>query len=254
MSAGKILFGLFFILVGFILLGNSLDFFDFDAGDVIRFLLPFIFIGLGIKLIIKKKREEEKLREKVKFSYTQSEQKSDNFQNKAQTGQAGQARQTSSDYNPETFASQQASQSTSTASNNYSSKASESPHREGNKLKFSKILGDMYIDFSNQSLENIDISSGIGDLEIKTKGGKLSQGLNRIIISGFIGDIRIFIPRTTPNFVQCSNFIGDIDMSGRRSDGFNNNVEYCSDDYNSAESKLFIQVNSFIGDVRIYHV
>ena len=219
MSAGKITFGLILILVGFILLGNSLDFFDFDAGDVIRFLLPFIFIGLGIKLIIKKKREEEKLRE--------------------------------------TFASQQAGQSTSTTSNNNSSKtskASEAPHREGNKLKFSKILGDMYINFSNQPLENIDISCGIGDLEIKTEGGKLSQGLNRIIISGFIGDIRIFIPKTMPNFVQCSNFIGDIDMSGRRSEGFNNNIEHCSDDYNSAESKLFIQVNSFIGDVRIYHV
>ena len=251
MSAGKITFGLILILVGFILLGNSLDFFDFDAGDVIRFLLPFIFIGLGIKLIIKKKREEEKLRENVKSSYSQSEQKNDNFQNNNHT------RQTSSDYNPETFASQQAGQSTSTTSNNNSSKtskASEAPHREGNKLKFSKILGDMYINFSNQPLENIDISCGIGDLEIKTEGGKLSQGLNRIIISGFIGDIRIFIPKTMPNFVQCSNFIGDIDMSGRRSEGFNNNIEHCSDDYNSAESKLFIQVNSFIGDVRIYHV
>ncbi len=93
---------------------------------------------------------------------------------------------------------------------------------------------------------------GIGDLDFSLAGGKLSKGLNRVVISGFIGDLRIFIPRNMAHFVQCSNFIGDIDLAGKRTSGFGNNVDSQSTDYNNADSRIYIAANNFIGDIKTY--
>ena len=75
-----------------------------------------------------------------------------------------------------------------------------------------------------------------------------------MIFSGFIGDIRIMIPRDFAVFAHCSNFIGDIDVVGRRASGFGNNIDWQSDNYESADSKLYIAANNFLGDVKIFLV
>jgi predicted membrane protein len=55
-------------------------------------------------------------------------------------------------------------------------------------------------------------------------------------------------------FTQSSNFIGDIEMMGRRSSGVGNSLEAQTPGYNEAEAKLYIATNHFIGDVRVYVV
>jgi predicted membrane protein len=94
----------------------------------------------------------------------------------------------------------------------------------------------------------------IGDIEVKLHGSKLAPGLNRMVISGFIGDVRVLAPPGMAVFAQCSSFIGDIELFGQRVSGFGNNIDGQTPDYDEAESKLYIASNSFIGDARIYVV
>jgi len=121
-------------------------------------------------------------------------------------------------------------------------------------MRYSKFLGDMYIDMNGVSLQNTEISLGIGDLEMRLHGGKLAPGLNRIVTSGFIGDLRVFMPKDMAYFVHCSNFVGDVEIAGRRASGLGNNLEGKSPDYDQAEEKIYIALNSFIGDIRVYTI
>jgi predicted membrane protein len=75
-----------------------------------------------------------------------------------------------------------------------------------------------------------------------------------MIISGFIGDMRIFIPKEFNYFAHCSNFVGDIDINSKRASGFGNTIEHYTPEYDKAESKLYIAANSFIGDMKIFTV
>jgi len=110
----------------------------------------------------------------------------------------------------------------------------------------------MYVDCSGIELQNVEIGNFLGDVEVKLHGGNLAPGLNRMIISGFIGDVRVLVPQGMAVFAQSSNFIGDIEMMGKRSSGFGNSLDAQTANYAEAESKLYIASNHFIGDVQVY--
>jgi len=236
MSGKTVIFGLILILLGLIFFGQTtgMYLFSFDL------ILPIVLIAVGVWLIIRKKKQIEMERMQ------------------AATGDITSHPKPSSATPPRTpppdmddLAKQQASQGFTATAYQAPPKIAQSPSPGlGSGLKYSKTFGDMYIDCNGVSLENIEVSSFLGDIEIKLNEGILSRGLNRIVISGFVGDVRVYLPKGMAFFTQCSNFIGDIELDDRRTSGFSNNVELRSDNYESAESKLYIAANSFLGDIR----
>lgn len=112
----------------------------------------------------------------------------------------------------------------------------------------------MFINCSDVNLQNVEISVFIGDLEVNVAGGKLQSGLNRMIISGFLGDCLVLIPKDMPVYVHCSGFIGDVELLGKRGSGFGNAMDGQTPDYDSAASKLYVAANNFIGDIRVFRV
>ncbi len=228
MSRKRVIFGLILVLLGILLLGRSFDLFYFTFGQLIRFLIPLAFIVFGIWLIIRKKRQEEKLHAHMMFTSAQT----------VTRGSSAEAQQQKDTRSESAFPQQPTIESAGNAT----------------KVRYSKLLGDMFIDCANVNLQSVEISTGVGDVEMKLHGGKLVHGLNRMIISGFVGDIRIFVPKDMPHFIHSSNFVGDIDIEGKRSEGLSNTVEHQSADYESASSKLYIAANNFIGDIKLFVV
>lgn len=242
MDRKKVIFGLILVFLGLLLLGRSMDLYFFTFGHLIRFLVPFAFILLGIWLIVRKKSQEDRLKAQM--------------QDWASSMKAGESASPRQDYRG-TQTTGIPSAGTQPAS--FETKVGPPSAKAGagtgaGVVKYSKFLGDLFIDCANMSLQNVDVSMGIGDAEIKLHGGRLVHGLNRMIISGFIGDVRLFVPRDMPFYIHSSNFIGDIDIGEKRASGFSNSLESQSTDYETAESKLYIAVNNFIGDVKVFIV
>ncbi len=240
MSKKTLILGLILILIGIILLGRTLDIFYLTFGEVFRFIVPIGIILLGVWLIIRKRQEAERIRADIHVGqyggsagYEQpvpGTSKSSSYAGGTDRTRAGDFAETEK-------------------------QTSEQPqYNDSGKTKYSKVLGDMLIDCNNISLESVEVSSGLGDAEINLSGGRLAKGLNRLIISGFIGDIRLFAPKTMAIYTHCSNFVGDIDVAGKRSSGFGNNLDWQAENYSAAESKLYVAANNFIGDIKIYFV
>jgi lia operon protein LiaF len=222
MSNRKIIIGPILILLGLLLLTRTLDLFYFSFEDLIGVVFPLALVLLGLWLITRGRRKSTP-------EYSQY--------------------------------SSQATDSGATQADPYaegpgmSDRISEAPQPgPPGKLKYGRFIGDMYVDCNGVELQDVEINNFLGDVEVKLHGGKLGPGLNRMVISGFIGDVRVLVPQEMPVFAQSSNFIGDIEIMGRRSAGFGNNLDAQTSNYAQAESKLYIASNHFIGDVRIYPV
>lgn len=235
MNKRTAVFGIILILLGFIFWLNQLDVLDVSFGDIIGFLLPLGLIGAGIWLILRHRRQTEKHSDTPRYDYQFYEQQQSQSAPGAST------------------ASQSASAAGTTAG--FAGRVSASPSQGGaGKLRYDKFMGDLFIDCRDITLQNVEVSSFIGDVEIKIHGGKLAPGLNRMIVSGFIGDVRILVPPDLPVFVQASNFVGDTELFAKRTSGFGNSLDAQTADYSSAESKLYIAINFFISDIRVYEV
>ncbi len=241
MSGRKIVLGVILILLGMFFLGRTLSIFWFGFGDLVRFILPFALIGIGIWFILRRRRQT------FESCDVHVHVDSDGF---SRTTTAA-----SSSDDPSKFADRQADVAAGGFVGDAGPRVSEAPHTETpGKLKYSKLLGDMLIDLNGRSLVSVEMSSGIGDVEVRLHGAQLGPGLNRLIISGFIGDIRVFVPMDMPFFASCSNFVGDLELTNRRTSGFGNNIDFQTDDYSSAERKLYIAAHNFIGDIKVHKV
>lgn len=241
------------IFVGILLVGESTGLYSGD--ELMQALIPIAFIAGGVWLIARRKKRDAGKYPPGHGPYTPP-RSSD-----AETGEAGvgdpyqQSQPSAETAEPSStgISFDQPADTEPTPSGRDETKESESPESgESGKLRYRKTFGDMYIDLNGVSLQNIEISAGVGDMEIVLTGGVLSEGLNRIIISSFIGDIRIFASPDLPTFTHCSSFVGDIDVMKRRASGFGNSIDSQTANYESSSKKLYIACNNFIGDIRIY--
>jgi len=237
MRKQKNTFGIILVIVGCLLVLRELAPNIFSFGNIAHYLIPLGLIFLGGWLIVRKRRQEEHYSTFRKSTDTATESRTDS-----------------------TYSSKDGYQSSSHSndSNVGAGVKSEDKHRSSHgpvkSTRFSKLLGDTYVDCKDMSLQNIEVSSGIGDVEIKVHGGILADGLNRIIISGFIGNCRILVPPDLKTFAHCSNFIGDIEALNKRVSSFGNNLDVQSPDYTTTDKRLYIAANTFIGNIKVIEI
>ncbi len=233
MKSKRNTFAFILVIVGVLLLLNALG-----IDDMFEFLLPIGIIILGIWLIFRKKKQPISFDNQDIHININTDSDSSSF-NSSNTHSSFTSAQDTGDQQGATF----------TESPRFSEQH-ETTGSDG-RIRYSKILGDMFIDCDGMNMQSVEISAGIGDVEIKVHGGILSDGLNRMVISGFIGDCRIMVPKGTEMFAHCSNFIGDVEVLGKRASGFGNNVDAQTANYNAAPKKLYIAANNFIGDIKL---
>lgn len=240
MSGRKIIVGLFLVALGLLLLSRTMGFCDFTVSQLAGFILPLALIAFGLWILARTRSRDQAAQ--------------------AETGPLPPP-----DYRvPQPIRPHDSSRRASTPSipiepgtttASTSARISATPDTgTSRKIRYSKFIGDLFVDCTGTDLQNLEISSFLGDVEIKLHGGRLGPGLNRMIVSGFIGDVRVLVPEGMAVFAQSSNFIGDIEMMGRRSSGIGNSLDAQTKDYAESPSRLYIASNHFIGDVRVYIV
>ena len=231
MSNRKAIFGFILILIGLVLLLRSLDLVFFDFGDMVRIAIPLAVIGFGVWLLLRKKHKET-VREQSTYDYSR-------YSNPPDPGPGS----------PPPF------QSAMSGDGAQVSEAGQTMGTEqGIRTRYNKTFGDMYIDCNGVNMENVEVSCSFGDTEIKVHGGSFENGLNRLIVSGFLGDVRVMVPPDLAVMAHVTSTAGDVEMLGRRASGFGNNIDGQTATYQTAEKKLFIAINTFLGDVKILQV
>jgi lia operon protein LiaF len=228
------IWGIILILLGAVLLSRTLDLFYFDFGDFIRIVIPLGLIAAGAWLIIRKKREEQMYEAQVRYYANAADADT------PPSAAPGETPAADSKSAPDSGIGQE--------------EQATKPRFTDSRVRYSKVLGDIHIDCRNINTRNIEVSAFVGDVEVDLKGARLQPGLNRMVISGFAGDLRVLVPTDMAVFANCSSFVGDIEVFDRRSSGFGNNIDGQTGNYREAESKLYIAANSFVGDIRIYEV
>ena len=242
MSTRKAIFGIALVLIGLLLLGRTTGLFWFSHHSFFSLLLPFVLIGLGVWMVIRKRQQTYQYGD-IHISVG------------GDRDRPAEPPPVDKNDDPGRFVERQAGDASTAFVGDTGPTASQAPHVDPTgKIKYSKLLGDMVVDLNGRSLQNVEMSLGIGDVEIRLTGGELSPGLNRVVISGFIGDIRVFVPPDMPFFAACSNFIGDVELTDRRASGFGNNIDFQTEGYASAERKLYIAAHNFIGDIKVHKV
>ncbi len=259
MEKKRVIGGVILVGIGLILMGENFGWFDFEAEDIFRLGIPLGVIIVGIWLIIRKRNQEAGMDQQM-ASIKQVQpirpvpaapvppstppppeaMGPAPILNVSVQGDSGRGAEFRVDSEGIKF---------------NRTRASDAPSSTvPGQLKYSKFIGDLYVAFDNTTIKNVEVSCFLGDIEVNLAGATLSPGLNRLIISNFLGEIRVLVPKGIEHFVHLSNFAGDTEGIGRRSSGVGNRIEHASPAYESATTKLYIAVNSFVGEIRVIAV
>ncbi|RDY71514.1 cell wall-active antibiotics response protein LiaF [Halobacillus sp. SY10] len=132
----------------------------------------------------------------------------------------------------------------------YDSKGSSS-----NKLKSKHMMiGDHSFNEENWKVEPMDLWNGVGDYRFDFTRAFIPDGDTPIVVRGWVGDVKMLIPKHVPFRVDAKVKTGDIRVGGQKADGMHRSVEYETDDYSMATRRLTIGVDLKVGSIRIEQV
>lgn len=114
-----------------------------------------------------------------------------------------------------------------------------------------RMFGDSSFEEFSGEIGGTDISHFIGDTSLNLTKAELKSGVNSLGISSFIGDIEVIVPEGMAVDVHCSSAIGDLIILNRKHGSLFASATEKTAGYDSADKKLRINCNSFIGDIKI---
>lgn len=96
-------------------------------------------------------------------------------------------------------------------------------------------------------------SGFIGDTTLELIEAELPVGETHYTLKGFIGDITLRTPAEVGVKVRANSFVGEIDMFGDESTGIMAPVEAQTENYGNAVKKVVVDMNYFIGELKVRH-
>jgi lia operon protein LiaF len=96
-----------------------------------------------------------------------------------------------------------------------------------------------------------DLNMLIGDINYDLTHAVIPVGETRLKMSGFIGDIDLWVPNTVGIRVYSAGFVSETRIFDQRRSSFLSPIDFTSSNYASAEQKIFLELGWFIGDVTI---
>lgn len=114
-----------------------------------------------------------------------------------------------------------------------------------------RFIGDIHLKIQSNDFKGGSVSTFIGDQKFDLSSIAITSGERAFVVSGFIGDATIIMPKAIPYAIQVNAGVGDFMIFGRKEGGVGINKYYKSPDYDSAASRLYVRLSFMIGDVTI---
>ena len=118
-------------------------------------------------------------------------------------------------------------------------------------LRRDKYLGDIRIGGQDWDLKDMDIQMGVGEVHLDLAGARIPPGETVIRVSGWVGDIRIWVPGDLAVRAQGGTWVGAANLLGNRRDGFFQEFVASSPGYDAAGTKVRIVAEQLIGAIRV---
>ncbi|MFB4212193.1 cell wall-active antibiotics response protein LiaF [Shouchella sp. JSM 1781072] len=115
------------------------------------------------------------------------------------------------------------------------------------------LLGDQQIDHEGFRSDDINIHTGIGTTEIHFEKTVLPKGDTVVVIRGFIGRVKLYVPYDAGVSVEHASLFGQSDLLGKHKIGFNQNVKIKNDSYEDAPRRLRIYTSLVAGDIEVMY-
>ena len=103
-------------------------------------------------------------------------------------------------------------------------------------------------------LDDINIQYGFGDIHLDLTHAMVPAGETVILIRGFVGNIRLYIPYDIDLSIHTSTLIGKIDILEDKKTSVNLTQKYQTKEYQSSNRKIKIVTSLLIGDIEVKNI
>lgn len=114
-------------------------------------------------------------------------------------------------------------------------------------------VGDLHLDYQFE-LKDMTLSCGIGDVKIDLSKAIVPEGETTVDISGFMGDVDIYVPYDLDVSTVVSVTFGNLEILGYKQGGINRQLRLATKGYEQARRKVKISVSMLIGDVDVRYL
>ncbi|WP_183163772.1 cell wall-active antibiotics response protein LiaF [Alteribacter keqinensis] len=265
---GTAVFGLFIIAAGLIITGNRADWFYYTFADLWSWIWPLLIIFVGFQLL----RNKRPTTVKVDMSKDEDDREPDTAEKKA-------------DYaDPWSYVEENISRAREQVKNNphvdeekyensfqsaedsinkarqqaggkykYRQKKNHRP-QGGDYANIRQFVGEVVIGKRPWTLENTDIRTSIGSVEVDLTTAVLKDGDNYLDISMWIGSVEITAPKDMAIQANVDVSIGEATLFDDNFAGTGRNATYTSDNFYEAEQRVILTVRNSIGSVEVMAV
>jgi len=123
---------------------------------------------------------------------------------------------------------------------------------DSSHINFKHTFGDVRLKLNSQEFSGGEVSNVFGNIEVDMEEMGLAEGSHNLSLKGVFGDLIIILPRKIPYLIKASTSFGSTRIKDRSSTGMTGSLEFSSEDFKEAESKLSINASQVFGDIRVF--
>lgn len=116
-----------------------------------------------------------------------------------------------------------------------------------------KLLGEISRD-GVWEVRDEELWVGIGDVELDMTRASIPLGKTKLRVFGFVGNLEVLAPEQVGISISSTAFITDGKVLGQEQERFASTLHVASDDYETAERKVHIEVTRFATNLKVRRV
>jgi predicted membrane protein len=114
----------------------------------------------------------------------------------------------------------------------------------------SQFVGDI-VRSGEWSVTNEEFRLFVGDVRLDMTRAQFPLGETVIRLNGFVYDADVTVPDNVGVAISANGFVVDTKLGAQHSENFLSGVQLATANYATAERKLRVVMNSFVGDIRV---
>jgi predicted membrane protein len=96
--------------------------------------------------------------------------------------------------------------------------------------------------------------SFVGDVELDMINADIPDGVTKIRMFSFVGDIDLYVPSDVGVMVDATAFVSDVSLPDAKEENFLMPLHIGTVNYKLAQKKILLQATCFVGDIKVRQV